>query len=339
MRRSLSILAALFIVVIRPVFSEHRTESIGMLLPLSGAYASVGADNRAGIEAALAERVGASGLSLVFADSQAEPRHSVSEFRKLSDSDGVLAVYAMRGPVGMAVNPLSRRAKVPLVGGVGNKHFSTGNEFAFQAWPTSEREGEFLAEQLKQVGVKRISIVTVEDDWPIAVSDDLSSKAAQHGLSVVGEWRVLPTELDFRTIAGRLKGESADAIFLNVGIAQIGPFVKQVRDLGVTTQIYSNFWAAKAEVRAAGGDRLRGVRYVEMRTDSPALPANASGATLSAYVATHLILQARSKVEGALTRESLFGALSAQREVRTEAGIFPVRDRKIQFPLVVREIK
>jgi ABC-type branched-subunit amino acid transport system substrate-binding protein len=198
---------------------------------------------------------------------------------------------------------------------------------------------QLSAEQLKQVGVKRISIVTVEDDWPVAVSDDLSSKAAQHGLSVVGEWRVLPTELDFRTIAGRLKGESADAIFLNVGIAQIGPFVKQVRDLGVTTQIYSNFWAAKAEVRAAGGDRLRGVRYVEMRTDSPALPANASGATLSAYVATHLILQARSKVEGALTRESLFGALSAQREVRTEAGIFPVRDRKIQFPLFVREIK
>lgn len=339
MRRSLSILAALFIVVSRPVFSEHRTESIGMLLPLSGAYASVGADNRAGIDAALAERSGASGLSLVFADSQAEPRHSVSEFRKLSESDGVFAVYAMRGPVGMAVNPLSRRMKMPLVGGVGNRHFTTGNEFAFQAWPTSEREGDFLAEQLKLAGVKRVSVVTVEDDWPIAVSEVLASKAAQNGLSVVGEWRVLPTESDFRALSGRLKRDSADAIFLNVGIAQIGPFVKQVRDLGVTTQIYSNFWAAKAEVRAAGGDRLRGVRYVEMRTDSPALPSGASGATLSAYVAMHLLLQARVAIEGPLTRASLFTALSAQREVATRAGAFAVINRQIQFPMVVREIR
>jgi ABC-type branched-subunit amino acid transport system substrate-binding protein len=339
MRLSIGILASLFIVVSRPVFSENRTESIGMLLPLSGPYASVGADNRVGIDAALAERGSASGVSLVLADSHADPRQSVSEFRKLSESDGVLVVYAMRGPVGMAVNPLSRRAKMPLVGGVGNKHFTTGNEFAFQAWPTSEREGEFLAEQLELAGVKRVSIVTVEDDWPVAVSEELSLKAAQHGLSVAGEWRVLPTESDFRAIAGRLKTESADAIFLNVGIAQIGPFVKQVRDIGVKTQIYSNFWAAKPEVRSGAGDRLIGVRYVEMRTDSPALPANASGATLSAYVATHLILQARSQVEGALTRGSLFGALSAQREVRTEAGVFPIQERKIQFPLIVREIK
>jgi branched-chain amino acid transport system substrate-binding protein len=339
MHQFIGAFVALFVVVSIPVFAEHRTESIGMLLPLTGAYASVGADNRAGIDAALGERGGASGLNLVLADSQADPHRSVSEFRKLSDIDRVVAVYAMRGPVGMSVNPLSQRVKVPLLGGVGNKHFTTSNEFAFQAWPTSEREGGFLAEQLAQYGVKRLSIVTVEDDWPIAVSQELSLHAAQRGLSVVGEWRVLPTESDLRTIAGRLKRESGDAIFLNVGLAQIGPFVKQLRELGVTIQIYSNFWAAKPEVRSAGGGRLTGVRYVEMRTDSPALPSGASGATLSAYVATHLLLQARSTIKGPLTRESLYAALLAQREVETQAGTFAVIDRQIQFPMVMREIR
>ncbi len=334
-----SIFVVLLSVLCHPALGEHPSSSIGMLLPLSGGYASVGADNRAGIDAALAERGNASGISFFFADSQADPRHSVSEFRKLQDYHHVLAVYAMRGPVGMAVNPLSRRAKVPLIGGVGNKHFATENEFAFQAWPTAEREGEFLADHLSESGIKRLSIVTVEDDWPIAVSKEVSAHASRNGFSIVEDLSLLSSESDFRSLAARLKRESADAIFLNVGLTQIGPFVGQLRKIDVNAQIYSNFWAAKPEVRSAGGDRLKGVRYVEMRTDSPSLPAPASGATLSSYVATHFILQARATVDGPLTRESLYSALLAQREVRTGAGTFSVIDRKIQFPLVIREIQ
>lgn len=87
-----SIFVVLLSVLCHPALGEHPSSSIGMLLPLSGGYASVGADNRAGIDAALAERGNASGISFFFADSQADPRHSVSEFRKLQDYHHVLAV-------------------------------------------------------------------------------------------------------------------------------------------------------------------------------------------------------------------------------------------------------
>lgn len=114
---------------------------VGMLLPLSGPYAAVGADNRKGVEVALEESADKGSLEIVYADSRAEPHQAVSEFRRLTTAEGVSVVIAFRGPVGMAVNPISKTLRIPLLGGVGNKDFAAANPHAFQIWTRSDEEG------------------------------------------------------------------------------------------------------------------------------------------------------------------------------------------------------
>jgi len=322
-----------------------KSPAVGMLLPLTGNYAAVGADNKQGIEAAQDILKSKAAINLVFADSKADPTTAVSEFRKLIDSDKVLAVYAMRGPVGMAVNPISQSSNISLLGGVGNYQFADTNKYAFQLWSKSDDEGAFLATRMATKGYKKIALLTAEDDWPSAVSKGFREKTDKHELELIYDQEILPSELDFRTVILQIKEKSPDAIFLNLALAQLGPFIKQMREQGVKLPIYSNFWIAKKDVvEAVGEEGLEGVRFVEMGTEFPIFKktietkfgSNPSGATLSAYVATILLQQAASELATNPSPADLYAALLKQKEVRTPDGNIEIVDRCVKFPLVER---
>lgn len=319
---------------------------IGMLLPLTGNYAAVGSDNRQGIEVALDFAQARNRVEAAFADSKAEAVTAISEFRKLIETEQVVAVFAMRGPVGMAVNPISRELGIGLVGGVGNKDFTLGNPYAIQAWPDSEREGQFLANTFSDLGTKRVAIITSQDDWPVAVTKALLSELEAKNISITSRQEVLPSETDLRSYVSQMKRSSPEIIFANLSLTQIAPFLKFAREQRLSVPIYSNFWAAKSEViDAAGKDVTEGVRFVEMDTNLPffraALDAKfhsePSGATLSAYAATLLLTQPIFK--DVKNSKDFASALLKETEVRTPDGPIPIQDRKIRFPLVIRVIE
>ncbi len=316
-----------------------------MLLPLSGNYASVGADNKQGIDVAVDLLDARQILALSYGDSKAEAAVAVSEFRKLTADDRVVAVFAMRGPVGMAINPLSKNAGIPLLGGVGNKDFASANEYAFQFWPRSDEEGAFLANVIAKQGFKKVSLITAQDDWPTAVSQGFRDELSKLKISVVYDQEIVPADTDFRTAIAQLRSKSADVVFANVGLAQIGPFLRQAKEQKLTLPTYSNYFIAKKDVvESAGSDLLEGVRFVEMSTDLPTLQkelqsrygSNPSGATLSAYVATYLLVQSAKADPSIRTARDLYSTMLKQSEVRTPDGSFPIIDRKIKFPLVVK---
>lgn len=282
---------------------------LGALLPLSGPYAPVGADNQRGIELAKEEV----DFDVIYADSKAEPAQAILEFQKLVSINNVEGVFVFRGPPGMAVNPISKKEKIPLLGGVGNKDFVNQNEYAFQAWIPSDKEGAFMARQMNNY--EKIALITVQDDWPISVSKGFRESI---GKKLVFDEEILPSQTDIRSQAHKLK--NIDAIFLNVGISQIGSFTTQLKSLGVKSRIFSNFWAGKEEVISTLGDEE--LSFAEM--DSQDL----TSAELSAYVAAILFAKAPS-----------YEALINQKEVVTKRGTYKINNQVIEFPMRLRTIK
>ena len=315
--------------------SQERVP-VGALLPLSGSYAAVGEDTRRGMQQALQD--GASQkLEVYFEDSRADPATSVNAFRALA-SRKVTGVFAFRGPVGMAVVPLAKQLRIPVLGGVGNKEFTRDNEFAFQLWPRSDDEGQFIAREMARAGVQRIAIMSAEDDWTMAVSRALEEVAPKEGVQVLRFETVAPQENDLRSIIARIHASGPSAIFVNLGISQLGPAVRQIRALGEGAPLYTNFWANKDEVRSSAGDALAGAQYAEMRTDLPGIPTGFSGATLSSYVGTMILWRAASALSSEPTAEALAKALQDLSFIDTPAGRFEVRKRCVIFPLVMRKI-
>ncbi|MGE3756517.1 MAG: penicillin-binding protein activator [Pseudobdellovibrionaceae bacterium] len=327
-------------------FAQSTKAKIGFLLPLSGQYAAVGIDNQQGIEIAKSEIDPSLQFDLIFADSKADPTQSVSEFKKLSEIDKVIGAFVFRGPPGMAINPLSLKAHLPLLGGVGNKDFALNNPYAFQLWVRSDTEGEYLATQIIEKGFKKIALITVQDDWPVAVSNGFISRLKELNTKLIFDQELLPTDVDFRSQISKLRQSNPDAIFLNIGLNQIAPFAKQLREQGVKAQLFSNFWAGKKEVITGAGEFGEGMMFAEMATNLDDLKdklknrfnSSPSGATLSSYVATIFIAQSLKGLSNP-NPDTFYSSLLAQKEVRTRNGVFEIKNRFVQFPMALRAIR
>lgn len=324
-----------------------RHPPIGLLFPLSGNYSAIGVDNKQGVAAALELSPHPFMLDFRYEDSKADSATSVAAFSKLVEHDGVLGVFAMRGPVGMAVNPLSKARGIPLLGGVGNRDFAAGNEFAFQFWSKSDDEGNFLAQQLAERGFKRVALLTAQDDWPSAVSSGLRAGLKGRHIDVVYDQEFVPAETGFAAALTQLKSRAPDAVFVNLGLAQLGPFFKQAHDQRLATAWYSNFWLGKKEVvEAAGAVNIEGVQFVEMDAAAPVFSRTIrtkfgnepSAATFSSYAGALLLMQAFSEHPEIETSAALYKALLAQKAIHTADGDLPIVDRCVRFPLLMRRI-
>lgn len=329
-------------------FSSHQQQQIkiGMLLTLSGPFASAGEDCRLGVNAALAIANSQSRFEIVFGDSKNDPTSAISEFRKMTDVDKVWAIYTHRGNVGMALNPASEKSSMPLLAAVGNKNFAKNNKFAIQIWPKSSEEGEFFANEFVEQGYKNVALIYTQDDWTTAVSDSFRDKYKALGGKILIDQSLVPTESDFKSLLLQVKSKQPEVVFFDALLPQIGPLVKQARELGVKSVIYSNFYAAKKEVlESAGASSLEGVRFVDIDTSLPTLGAKLSpigdvtpsGLTVSSYLATLLLIQTINSDPGIQSKEDLYTALLQQKEIRTPDRIFSIKDRAVEIPLAIKK--
>ena len=342
------ILSLLFIGVTSTVFAEEPRIPVGMILPLSGDFAVIGSDCKQGIDLALREFGGGAPIDLIYGDSKGDPMTAVGEFRKLAASDHVAGVFAFRGPVGMALNPIARQAKIPLLGGVGNKSFAASSSYAFQIWAPSDAEGSFIAVEMLRRGHKTVALVTTEDDWTVSVSDSFRSAFQAGGGKVLTDQSLSAKDGDYRTLITQIKKSNPESIFVNLGIAQIGPFLRQLKEQGIGKPVFSNFWSAKKDVLSVAGDAAEGVLFSEMslaempkfqKEIAAAGGGHASGATLSAYVATKLLLQAAQALKSDRSSTALYQALLAQPSVVLTDLSLKIKDRVVEFPLVMKVIK
>jgi branched-chain amino acid transport system substrate-binding protein len=321
-----------------------------MLLPLSGPYAPVGEDCKRGVQVAMQ---GSKEAELHYSDSQADPKLSMSEFEKLIRADKVDAVLAVRGPVGMAVNPLSAKNFIPLLGAVGHAEFASGNPYAFQFWPSADIEGGRLAQKFYERSLRSAAVLTGEDEWLVSVSDWFTKDFSQRGGKVLVSESISPSAQDFQSEVLRIRAAKPDAVFLNVAISQIGPLTKRLKEQGVTGAIYSNFWIAKPEVLASvPANVLEDVRFIETRLSYPHFRAQlekltgssaASGMTYSCYSAVTAFLQASEKATRLESpkerRAALYEALLGLTEIQLLDSKVNFLARKAQFELIEKRIQ
>ncbi len=326
-----------------PQGTEGAPLKLGAILTLSGNFAAAGDDSRRGIEAALASQGNVPRMEIVYADSRNEPSVAIAEYQKLTHVDQVMAVYTHRSSIGMALNPISLSDKFPLLGAVGHQDFAAKNEYAIQAWPRAHDEGNFVAEEFKKRGYKRVAVLYTEDEWTGSVSEGFRSHLKKLGVNLAFDQSVLPGEQDFRTHLAKLKATSPEAIYFNFLLPQIGPALKQAHEMNLAGSLYSNFYLAKKEVRdAAGKDSLEGVRYIELDNSLPNLKKifgkdeAPPGLAVAAYLSTLMVLQAANSEPRPSNVAELESSLSRQTEIRTPDGNYVVSDRCIKFPLIVK---
>jgi branched-chain amino acid transport system substrate-binding protein len=239
---------------------------IGVTGPLTGQYAQYGAQWKRGFDIALDEINAAGGingrqLAYVFEDSQSDPRQTVNIARKyVADERIVVEIGDFSSAASMAASPIYQAAGLVQFG-FSNSHpdFTKGGDYVWSNAVNQKDEMPLLADFVRDLGLKKVAILHLNNDWGRTAKDLLVEAVKQRGGEVVGSEGYLADEKDFRSAIVRLRGANPDSIALIAYYPDGAQLTRQIRQAGITQPIVAGGSIYSPKFLELGGDSVNGV--------------------------------------------------------------------------------
>jgi len=211
---------------------------IGVILPLTGDAAFIGeAAKNSAILAKESFGKTKNTYELVFEDDQADSKKTISAFRKLVDVNKIRAVgTGFPGP-GNAIAPLSEKEKIIHFSIASDLSIAKDKPFVFNHWIKPENEAGVYIKEAKKQGLKKIAMITSNQQGIIAIRDALLKE--DQTIFILKDELLGPQEKDFRTTIIKAKNEGADAFLLMLLQGQLTSAVKQIKEMKVNIPLTS----------------------------------------------------------------------------------------------------
>jgi len=220
--------------------SQALPIKVGVLAPLSGFAAADGKSVLTGTEIALEEINARGGLlgrrvELVVYDDQADPKQAVSFARRLVELDRVsFIVGGSYSGASLAAAPVANEAGVLFLAAYAvHPDVTRGKPFAFRMGLLGPVQGRVGAQLVQDLGLKRVAILTIQNDFGRALEAGFREHAGRVGLELVfGELYPLGTQ-NFTPVLARIRASGADVLYASGYYAEAANLVRQARALGL----------------------------------------------------------------------------------------------------------
>ncbi len=213
---------------------QKESYKIGVLVPLSGKYASIGEGAQNSLDLALAEinRNNDFQIILQYEDTQSDTKVATSSVSKMLNVDGIRLFIgpAMSGSV-LAVSPLTEESKAIQFGFIaGSPEISDAGDYVFRTRETSALHSKQIAQHLYNIeGIKSVAVISGQSSSCKQYKDNFIDTFKSLGGNVVYINDYLAEETDFRTIVTKLEDINPDAVYVNpVSGFDGGMLVKQI---------------------------------------------------------------------------------------------------------------
>ncbi len=218
---------------------------IGVIQPLSGSVAASGNYIRMGAEIArdwVNARGGAGGrrIDLVIEDNKSDPKEAASAAEKLIVRDKVPAIMGAWGSsMTLAAMPKLEEYGVPMVVETSSAASITkrGNPWIFRISPPSEMEALGLEQYVDKLGVKRADFLAVNTDWGRGAVGAFGDMLKKKGAAVNPAEFMDQAATDMSAQLTKIKGTSADTLFLTTSVEQITLVLKQAQEQRLARKI------------------------------------------------------------------------------------------------------
>jgi branched-chain amino acid transport system substrate-binding protein len=218
---------------------------IGFQAPLTGPSATDG--KSAQIAATMAvEDINAAGgvlgqkIELVTYDDQAKSDQAIFTANKLIGEDGVkLVVNGSYSASGRAAAPVFQKAGVVMISAYGvHPDITRAGDYMFRLVHLGEPQGAATALYIgKTLGIKKVSTITMDNDYGQATMDGFLQAAGKYGIEVLNKYSYSLKDRQFGSIVASIKRDNPDAIYATGYFFTAGPLVSQLRAAGVTVPI------------------------------------------------------------------------------------------------------
>ena len=222
----------------------HADLKIGFNVPLTGFAAADGKSALEGAKLAIAQANAAGGikgekLELVVYDDQASPSEAVPVATKLIEKDKVVgAVSGSYSGSTRAASGIFQAGKVPYVVAYAiHPDITRSGNFIFRVSAMGEVQGRGGAKLVSNLGKKKVTMITVKNDFGQALADGFKEAAPKFGLQITGEYEYQMTDRQFGAIVSKVKADNPEIIYASGYFFNAGPLVSQLRAAGVTVPI------------------------------------------------------------------------------------------------------
>ena len=218
--------------------------SVGLVLPITGRFASFGLPIQRGFELAV-EEVNNSQLSdvklqFITEDDQSTIEGAVAAYNKLIHQDGVSAIF---GPTtsgqAEAAFPIAQQNRVVAFSSSSNASgLSALGDFIFRAGLTTDVliPGGVRATQAK-LGYQRVATIYDEIDlYSIDSHEKFRDTLTESGVEILITETFQSNDTDFSEQLTRIKGTNPDAIFIAAQLPEQTGILIQVRQLEISTE-------------------------------------------------------------------------------------------------------
>jgi len=313
---------------------------LGLMAPLTGPLAAVGAQIKNGAETAVEEinkKGGINGeqVSLKIADDAGEPKQGVSAANQLV-GEGVRFVV---GPVtsGVAVPASSVLAEngVLMVTPTATAPDLTarGLTTVLRTCGRDDQQADVAAKfVLGAYKDKKIAILDDKGQYGKGLADAFKAALNAGGVTEVFKDSLTAGEKDFGALITRLKSEGVEVIYFGGYHPEAGLMVRQMKDAGLSAQLIAGDGLSNNEYVTIGGDAAEGTIFTNAadalkNADSKAavdalsaksIPAEAF--TLNAYAAVEVIAAGIAKAGSTDDAEAVAAALKDGSEIPTAIG-------------------
>lgn len=239
--------------------------TIGALLPLTGNNASYGEDCRKGMDLYLERynQAGKLGIRLIVEDTSADPKTAVSAINKLISVDRVQAIAGdMFSNTTLAAAPVAQQNGVVLVTPTASlEDIVAVGDRIFSIYPSDRYEGALDAKEVNKDRKRNVAVFQQQ----LQVFDTMSSafiETIKDAGGKIAYKEIFPTGTnDFRSLLTKHSAQPVDAVYIAAYKTEAYQLIKQIREAGLSAQIYSQSTLYDPQTLTALGSAADGIVF------------------------------------------------------------------------------
>lgn len=243
---------------------------IGHAAPLTGPQAHIGKDNENGVRLAI-EDLNREGFTiggqpvhfqLDSQDDQADPRMATTVAQKFVDDRLHAVIGHLNSGTTMPASRVYNAAGIVEISPSATTPRYTQQGFgnAFRVMANDVQQGHVLGRfAVGELAAKRIAIIDDRTAYGQGLADEFAKAAEAAGGKVVVREYTSDKASDFTAILTKIKGQKPDLLFFGGMDGQGAPLVKQMKALGLTSQLLGGDGIHTAEFMKLAGPAAEGV--------------------------------------------------------------------------------
>ncbi|SMD03423.1 branched-chain amino acid ABC transporter substrate-binding protein [Rhizobium sp. RU36D] len=331
---------AAFAALIASTPAAHADITIGMMAPLTGPLAAIGAQIKNGTETAIEEinkKGGINGEKLVLkvADDAGEPKQGVSAANQLISEDIRFVVGPVTSGVSVPASAVFAENGALMVTPTATSPELTarGLTTVFRTCGRDDQQAEVAAKYVvEKFKDKKIAILNDKGQYGKGLADAFKASLNAAGITEVFNDALTAGDKDFSAVVTRLKSEGVEVLYFGGYHPEAGLLMRQMQDAGMKVQLIAGDGLSNSEYISTGGDAANGTLYTnasdalknpESKVAADALAAKgipAEAFTLNAYAAVEVIAAGIAKAGSTDDAEAVATALKSGEGIQTVIG-------------------